>query len=58
MGLREMLEKQLELEVEARDRYEKYYRKFKDPEIVKKLEKIRDDEAHHVRIVREMLGIL
>jgi rubrerythrin len=58
MGFRAMLEKQLELETEAKNRYEKYSKKFKDPEIVRKLERIRDDEARHIKIVQEMLSIL
>lgn len=56
--LKEMLEKQLELEAEARDLYEKYLKKFEDPEIVRTLGKIRDDEIKHVRIVKNMLSLV
>ena len=56
--LRKMLEKQLELETEAKELYEKYMKKFEDREIVEVMEKIRNDEVKHIKIVQEMLALL
>ncbi len=46
------------VEEKAKDLYENYLARIKDPEIVKKIQSIRDEEAGHVGIAEELLRLL
>lgn len=55
---RDEFEKILEIEIKARDHYNRMLADLTDPEVCKRITEIRDDEVRHISLAQRLLELV